>query len=129
MLIYYSNIPEEAVYYFERLNTPFYRPIFYINLLINFFFPFLALMTRDSKRFMGTLKNVTVVVMIGHWIDFYLMITPGVMKYDGGFGFIEIGLAMIFLAAFVWVFKSSLAKHPLIAKNHPTLEESLHHHI
>ena len=78
---------------------------------------------------MGTLKNVTVVVLIGHWIDFYLMITPGVMKYDGGFGFTEIGVALIFLAAFVWVFKSNLAKHPLIAKNHPTLQESLHHHI
>jgi hypothetical protein len=129
MLIYYSNIPEEAIYYWERLNTPQYRPVFYINLLINFFFPFLALMTRDSKRFMGTLKNVTVVVMLGHWIDFYLMITPGVMKYDGGLGFIEIGSTLIFLAAFVWVFKSSLAKYPLIAKNHPTLQESLHHHI
>ena len=129
MLIYYSNIPEETIYYWERLNTPQYRPVFYINLLINFFFPFLALMTRDSKRYMGTLKNVTVVVLIGHWIDFYLMITPGVMKYDGGFGFTEIGVALIFLAAFVWVFKSNLARHPLIAKNHPTLQESLHHHI
>jgi uncharacterized membrane protein len=78
---------------------------------------------------MGTLKNVTVVVMVGHWIDFYLMITPGVMKFEGGIGFIEIGMAMIFLAAFVWVFKSNLAKYPLIAKNHPTLQESLHHHI
>lgn len=128
MLIYYSNIPEESVYYFERLTTH-YRPVFYINLFINFFFPFLALMTRDSKRFMGTLKNVVVVVMVGHWIDFYLMITPGVMKYEGGFGFIEIGMTLIFLSAFVWVFKSNLAKHPLIAKNHPTLQESLHHHI
>lgn len=129
LLIYYSNIPEEAVYYVQRLTTPQYRPVFYINLLINFFFPFLALMSRDSKRYMPTLKNVVVVVMIGHWIDFYLMITPGVMKFDGGFGFMEIGLTLMFLAAFLWVVLANLAKHPLIAKNHPTLEESLHHHI
>ena len=129
LLIYYANVPEESVYFVERLTTPQYRPVFYINLLINFLFPFLALMSRDSKRYMATLKNVTVIVMIGHWIDFYLMITPGVMKYDGGFGFMEIGSAMIFLAAFVWVVLSSLAKYPLIAKNHPTLQESLHHHI
>jgi len=129
LLIYYANIPEESVYFVQRLTTPQYRPIFFINLLINFVFPFLALMSRDSKRQMSILKSVTVVVMLGHWLDFYLMITPGVMKFDGGFGFMEIGSAMIFLAAFVWVVLSSLAKYPLIAKNHPTLQESLHHHI
>jgi len=129
LLIYYANIPEETVYFIQRLTTDQYRPVFYINLLINFVFPFMALMTRDSKRQMSILKIVCVVVMLGHWLDFYLMITPGVMKYDGGFGFMEIGSAMIFLAAFVWVVLSNLAKYPLIAKNHPTLEESLHHHI
>ena len=129
LLIYYANIPEESVYFVQRLTTPQYRPVFYINLFINFVFPFLALMSRDSKRFMPTLKIVTVVVLLGHWLDFYLMITPGVMKFDGGFGFMEIGSALIFLSAFVWVVLTNLAKHPLIAKNHPTLQESLHHHI
>ena len=129
LLIYYANIPEESVYFVQRLTTPQYRPVFYINLFINFVFPFLALMSRDSKRFMPTLKIVTVVVLLGHWLDFYLMITPGVMKFEGGFGFMEIGSALIFLSAFVWVVLTNLAKHPLIAKNHPTLQESLHHHI
>ena len=129
LLIYYANIPEETVYFVQRLTTDQYRPVFYINILINFVFPFLALMSRDSKRQMSILKIVCVVVLLGHWLDFYLMITPGVMKYDGGFGFMEIGSAMIFLAAFVWIVLSNLAKYPLIAKNHPTLEESLHHHI
>jgi hypothetical protein len=129
LLIYYANIPEETVYFVQRMTTPNYSSIFYINLFINFVFPFLALMSRDSKRQMSILKIVTVVLMLGHWLDFYLMITPGVMKFDGGFGFMEIGSFMIFTAAFFWVVLSSLAKYPLIAKNHPTLQESLHHHI
>ncbi len=128
LLIYYANIPEETVYFVERLTTQ-YRPVFYINIFINFVFPFLALMTRDSKRQMAILKIVSVIVLAGHWLDFYLMITPGVMKYDGGFGFMEIGTTLIYLAIFLWVVLSNLAKHPLIAKNHPTLQESLHHHI
>ena len=86
-------------------------------------------MSTDSKRQMAILKIVTVIVMIGHWLDFYLMVTPGVMKYEGGLGFMEIGSFMIFIAVFFWVVLSSLAKYPLIAKNHPTLQESLHHHI
>ncbi|MEQ8573760.1 MAG: quinol:cytochrome C oxidoreductase, partial [Fulvivirga sp.] len=61
--------------------------------------------------------------------DFYLMITPGVMQKDGTFGFVEIGMAMIFGVAFLFVTLSNLAKAPLFAKNHPMLQESLHHHI
>jgi hypothetical protein len=129
LLIYYANIPEETVYFVQRLTDPNYSPIFHINLFINFVFPFLALMSRDSKRQMSILKIVTVIVMLGHWLDFYLMVTPGVMQLEGGFGFMEIGLFMIFVAAFFWVVLSNLAKYPLIAKNHPTLQESLQHHI
>ncbi len=129
LLIYYANIPEETVYFVERLTTPQYRWVFYFNIIVNFLFPFLALMTRDSKRHMPILKIVAIIVLIGHWFDFYLMVTPGVMKMEGGFGLMEIGSALIFLAAFLWIVLANLAKHPLIAKNHPTLEESLHHHI
>ncbi len=129
LLIYYANLPEETIYYYERINSDFYAPFFYVNLLLNFFFPFLALMTRDSKRHTIILKIVCVGVLIGHWLDFYLMVTPGVLKGNGGFGFMEIGVTLIYLAAFLFVVLSNLAKVPLIAKNHPMMEESLHHHI
>jgi hypothetical protein len=57
------------------------------------------------------------------------MVTPGVMKEQGGVGFIEIGLAFIFMAAFLLVVLPNLAKMPLFGKNDPMLQESLHHHI
>ena len=129
LLIYYANIPEESVYFMERLNSDQYAPVFYVILIMNFFFPFLALMTRDAKRHVMFLKIVCPVVIVGHWLDFYLMVTPGTVKEGGGFGFLEIGLAMIFAVAFLFVVLSNLAKVPLVAKNHPMLEESMHHHI
>ncbi len=129
LLIYYANIPEETIYFVERWKNDLYAPVFFINLLMNFFLPFLLLMTRDSKRHMRFLKVVTPIVIVGHWIDFYQMVTPGVLKENGGFGFLEIGLVMVFAGAFLYVFLNNLAKAPLFAKNHPMLEESLHHHI
>jgi hypothetical protein len=66
--------------------------------------------------------------MIGQWLNFYLMITPGVLKESGGFGFMEIGTTLVYLAGFLFVVLSNLAKAPLIAKNHPLLQESIHHH-
>ncbi len=129
LLIWYAHIPEETVYFVERMTTPPYSWVFFANLILNFVLPFLLLMTRDAKRQMSMLKLVAPVVVVGHWFDFYNMVTPGVMKTDGGIGFIEIGTAFIFLAAFLWITLSSLSKMPLFGKNHPMLEESLHHHI
>ncbi|MCS7004931.1 MAG: quinol:cytochrome C oxidoreductase [Cytophagales bacterium] len=128
LLIYYANIPEETVYFFERLSRDQYAPLFFLNIFLNFVFPFLGLMTRDSKRKMRILKIVCTIVIIGHWLDFYLMITPGTLKDAGNLGLLEIGLAMIYLGAFLYVVFQGLQKLPLIPKNHPMLEESLHHH-
>lgn len=129
LLIYYANIPEETVYFVTRIKNSPYNWIFYTNIILNFVLPFLLLMTRDAKRHMSMLKVVCPIVIVGHWFDFYNMVTPGVMQHNGAFGFIEIGLAMIFMAAFIFVTLTALAKVPLVAKNHPMMEESLHHHI
>ncbi len=128
LLIYYANIPEETVYFWERLKSDYYSKFIFVNLFLNFFFPFLGLMTRDAKRKITFLKIVCVVVLIGHWLDFYLMVTPGTLKELGGLGFLEIGLPMVYLSAFAYVVLSGLSKVALIPKNHPMLEESLYHH-
>jgi hypothetical protein len=129
LLIYYANIPEETIYFVERLHSDTYVGFFFTNLILNFFLPFLLLMTRQAKRHTRILKVVCPIIIFGHWIDFFLMVTPGTMKDDGGFGLLELGTIMIFASAFLYVVLHNLAKQPLVAKNHPMLEESLHHHI
>lgn len=129
LLIYYANIPEETVYFIERMKTSPYSWVFYTNLILNFVLPFLLLMTRDAKRHLSMLKVVCPIVIVGHWFDFYNMVTPGIMQNNGGLGFLEIGTGLIFMAAFLWITLTSLSKMPLFGKNHPLLEESLHHHI
>jgi len=129
LLIYYAHIPEETVYFAERMKNSPYSWIFYLNVIFNFVLPFLLLMTRDAKRQLSTLKLVCPIIIIGHWFDFFNMVTPGVMQHNGGVGFMEIGVGLIFLAAFLLVVLNNLSKMPLFGKNDPMLEESLHHHI
>ena len=134
ILYWYSNIPEEIVWFNERMffNRGTYAPMFIINLLINFIFPFFFLMTRDAKRQMVWLKIACVVIVIGHWFDTYLMVMPGVLKEHGGlnFGtfFLELGVALVYISGFGLVVLTSLSKLPLISKNDPMLEESIHFH-
>lgn len=129
LLIYYAHIPEEIIYFVERMRNSPYSWIFYLNIIMNFVLPLLLLMTRDAKRQMSTLKLVCPIIIVGHWFDFFNMVTPGIMHFDGGVGFMEIGVALIFLAAFLLVVLNSLTKMPLFGKNDPMLQESLHHHI
>ena len=134
LLIWYANIPEESVYFIERLfnNMGVYMPVFVLNLVICFAFPFLFFMTRDSKRVMTLLKVGAIAILIGHWFDFYLMIMPGILNEHGGFNlgnlFVELGIFMMFLSLFIATIMYGLSKANLIAKNHPMLDESIHHH-
>lgn len=134
ILYWYSNIPEEIVWFNERMffNRGNYAPIFIMNLIFNFIFPFFFLMTRDAKRQRIWLKIACVVIVIGHWFDTYLMVMPGVLKEHGGlnFGtlFLELGVALMYIAGFGLVVLTALSKMPLIAKNDPMIEESIHFH-
>ncbi|WP_018345046.1 hypothetical protein [Cytophaga aurantiaca] len=133
LLIYYANIPEEVGYFVQRLKTDAYTPMFFLTLFLNFFFPFLVLMTRGSKRLGIMLKIVCVVVILGHWFDFYMITTPPVLGQNGGldgiFLFLELGLGMIFVGVFLFMVLTALAKLNLIAKNHPMIQESVHHDV
>lgn len=127
MLIWYANIPEEVTYFMVRFDH--YRELFIANFLINFIAPFLVLMTRDAKRKLNLLMVISVVLFIGHWIDVFLMVTPGVVKEHWHIGLIEIGTTIGFLGLFIYVVMNNLSKAPLLREKHPLLQESLHHNI
>ena len=127
MLIWYSNIPEEVTYFMDRFEN--YKFLYMFNLVLNFFFPFLVLMKRGSKRTYGLLKVVGVVILIGHWSDNFVMITPGVLKNHWHLGWMEIGTMLGFIGLFCYVVFSRLASKPVNNPNHIFYQESVHHHI
>lgn len=127
MLIWYANIPEETTYYLMRIEN--YKLVYFGMFFINFAFPMLILMSRDAKRNAGILAFVGIVILIGHWLDVWVMVMGGSMGPTAHFGFMEYGLAFIFTGLFVKVVLNSLSKAALTPKNHPYLDESLHHEI
>ena len=127
MLIWYSDIPEEVTYFLARIEN--YTWTFWGTMVINFLFPMLFLMDRDNKRNKWFVIVIGSIVVIGHWLDTYMLITPGTMKEHGTIGLFEIGLALGFLGFFLNIVLRALASRPLLVKQHPFLEESLHHEI
>ncbi len=125
MLIWYANIPEEVTYFQTRWES--YKSLMWFVFFINFAFPMLILMSRDSKRNFNLLTLVGTVVFIGHYLDTVMMVMPGIVgKHWTGISWMEIGTFIFFLGLFIFIVLKNLEKAPLLVKNHPFLEESLH---
>ena len=127
MLIWYANIGEEVVYYITRIEH--YKVMYFGMFLINFAFPMLILMSRDAKRNAGILSFVGVIILVGHWLDVYIMVSAGSMGQNAKIGFLEIGMAVLVAGFFIRVILNNLTKAPLTPVNHPFLDESIHHEI
>ena len=128
MLIWYANIPEEVTYFMERIELPNYRFLFWFSAAINFVVPTIMLMSRDAKRNTNLLIAASITILIGHWINSYLLFAPGTLHDHGHLGFTELGMGLGFLGLFLFVVFRSLTTRSLEIKHHPFLEESKHLH-
>ncbi|MBU2060561.1 MAG: quinol:cytochrome C oxidoreductase [Bacteroidetes bacterium] len=126
MLIWYANIPEEITYFITRIqlyNLPFFGAV-----VMNFVFPLLILVNTDFKRITWVIVMAGVVILAGHYIDFFNMIMPGTVGDKWFIGIPEIASVLFFLGLFVFVVFTALTKAPLLPKRNPYIEESKHFH-
>ena len=127
MLIWYANIPEETVYFNPRTHGP-YSGVFWFNFIINFLAPFLIFMTRSSKRNYSTITIMSLIIIFGHWLDFYQMVMASVAPEHVEMNLFDFGIALGFVGIIMLVAGRVLSKYPLVAKNHPFMKESIIHH-
>ncbi|MBV9986857.1 MAG: quinol:cytochrome C oxidoreductase [Chitinophagaceae bacterium] len=128
MLIWYANIPEETVYFKHRLQGP-YKGIFFFNLIINFVCPILILMKRAAKRNYTLMTFMAVLILFGHWIDFYQMVMGSLSPDHVTLGWLDFGILSLFVGLMIFFVGRSLASKPLLAKYHPFLKESVIHQV
>ncbi len=127
MLIWYANIPEETIYFKPRTEG-IYSSLFWLMFLINFVAPILVFMSRDSKRNYTTVTIMSVLIIFGHWLDFYQMVFPAVSPNKVPFILADFGVALFFVGIIMFITGKTLSKYPLIAQNHPFVKESVIHH-
>jgi hypothetical protein len=105
-----------------------YRGVFFLNLIVNFILPFLLLMRRGSKRNYTTITFVAVLIILGHWIDFFQMVMPGSMGEHYSLGWFEFGILALYAGLIMYFVGKGLSSRPLVPKYHPFLKESIIHH-
>jgi len=126
MLIWYANIPEEVTYFVTRIedyNLPFFGMV-----VMNFVFPILVLMNSDYKRVNWFVVMAGVVILLGHWLDLFVMVMPATVGTQWYIGIPEISSILFFFGLFVYVVFTALTKAPLLAKGNPFIKESKKFH-
>ncbi|MEL7832403.1 hypothetical protein [Fodinibius sp. Rm-B-1B1-1] len=127
LLIYYANIPEETVWYLERLQGG-YEYLAYIYLFGRFVIPFILLLPKAPKSNYKIVGSVSVLILVSHLVELYWLVMPVLNHHGFHFNWMTItsfvGLGGIFLGLFFYRFK----QQKMVAINDPKLGESLNKH-
>ncbi|MBT0607724.1 quinol:cytochrome C oxidoreductase [Aequorivita echinoideorum] len=127
MLIWYANIPEEVTYFILRIQQ--YNVLFFGMLILNFVFPILMLMNSDYKRIPWFVVMAGVVILVGHYIDVFLLVMPSTVGHNWHFGIPEIAAILFFLGLFIFIVGTGLSRVSLQPKNDPYIKESENYHF
>ncbi len=127
MLIWYAHIPDETIYFVRRWQG-FWGPLFLLNVALNWVVPFLALLPRTNKQRPGVLAKVCAVVLVGRFLDLWLMVAPPFQPGRPQFGALELGFAVLAAGSFGLAFFVLFRRAPAVPIRDPRLVESLHYH-
>lgn len=130
MLIWYSNIPEETMYFYIRQKHG-WEFLFYGSFIACFVIPFFFLLPRGMKRNPVTLKIGAWIVVVAHVWDYYMMVSPSYFHHRDihgpMFGWQEVSFILCFAGLAAYTFKAQVLKRIASEpKEDPYFEEGAH---
>ncbi len=124
MLIWYANIPEETLFYLNRINGT-WRDVSYLLVLGHVIFPIIALVSRNVKRNMKTLLFMAIWMVLIQIVDFYWLVMPNVdvtgIHLDSTDVLVFVSMGGLF---FGWFFRN-FGKNAIVPFNDPRIKESI----
>jgi hypothetical protein len=123
LLIWSGNLAEETVWYVAR-NHGGWGVIALAIVILQFAFPFLALLSRASKKSADKLAVLAVLILVMRVVDVIWLIEPAFPGHHYGLWMdvvAPIGIGGLWLATFAW----QLQKRALVPLNDPQLEQAL----
>jgi hypothetical protein len=127
LLIYYANIPEETVWFLERLSGG-YEYLAYFYFFGRFVIPFAVLLPKKAKSNYKIISTISVLILASHLVELYWLVMPVLDHHGFHFNWMTItsflGLGGIFFGLFFHRFK----QNKMIPVKDPQLANSLDKH-
>ena len=124
--IWYSNIPEETIWYLHRwVGT--WKIASVLLIFCKFVVPFFTLVFRASKRNTKLLKIMTLWIIVVHYLDIHWIVMPTLHNHNVHLGLYDLLRMVGFGLIFVGSLKIIMSKNPLIPINDPELKNAINH--
>ncbi len=120
LVIWYGNLPEESGFVILRGMESPWSYLSWTVLIICFILPFLIMLIRKVKRNPKTLFALCILILIGMWIERYMLVVPSLWKDKTvPFGFMEVFITLGFFAGFSLTYLFFIRKFPIFPISDP----------
>jgi hypothetical protein len=128
MLIWYGNIPEETIYFVERMQ-PGWKGVTFVLAILRFIVPFFLLLSRPSKSNPALLVFVSCLILVGQMLDLFWLIMPSLDAEAPHLGWQELGPVILLAGVLLLSIAKFLSRHKMLAVGDPLFEQSRNFHL
>lgn len=118
---WYGNMPEETQWLILRTKG-LWRPLSYCVFAMCFVIPFILLLSEDLKKTPGALGTVCIIILIGMWLQFYVLVMPQLVPESitlFNAAILEVGLFFGFMGVYGLAIQNFMSQVPFIPVSHP----------
>ena len=125
LVIWYGKLPWEQAWIIHRAEAP-WTFLTVLALLLCFVIPFAGLIGRKAKMTPWILRLFATVILLGLWLERYLMVVPSIHDGNPTITLLEPTIGFFFLGLFLWSIRWFLSTFPVVQIWQPMVEpESL----
>jgi hypothetical protein len=126
LVIWYGNLPDETRYVIWRVIYDPWAALAWTVLAVLFIIPFLVLVFRKIKLKPVLLASISIWILIGTWLEKFLLVTPSLSKSKSlPLGIFEVLITLGWLGLFGFCVFHFLEKYPVLVVSDPMLEIAL----
>jgi hypothetical protein len=126
LVIWYGNLPDETRYVIWRVIYDPWAALAWTVLIVLFVVPFVILLLRKIKMKPVLMTGISIWILIGIWLEKFLLVTPSLVKSQSlPLGIFEILITMGWLGLFAFCVCTFLQRYPVLAVSDPKLAAAL----
>ena len=125
--IWYGNMWDETHYVFLRVHGV-WAPLAYAVLVLCFVVPFLGMLNKKSKTVPALMYVFGAIILAGMFLERYLLVFPSLTPAHIAVGYIEVGVPLGVLGAFMLSYGWFTTTFPIVPLAKPP-ERGIHHDV
>ncbi|MGO9414854.1 MAG: hypothetical protein ACLP51_06890 [Syntrophobacteraceae bacterium] len=126
LVIWYGNLPDETRYVIWRVIYDPWAALAWTVLIVLFIVPFVVLLLRKIKMKPVLMTGISIWILIGIWLEKFLLVTPSLVKSQSlPLGIFEVLITIGWLGLFAFCVCTFLQKYPVLAVSDPKLAAAL----